>query len=161
MPGITCTFRLNGQPMSVLNCAGIGAFFAFSGLDRDINKPGAVAHANSGPLPPGRYYIVDRQSGGRMGWFWDHALSFAGRSPTEWFALFRIDATIDDFTVINGVRRGRFRLHPKGGAGISQGCITVANPDQFKRLRSAFLQRGATVPVPGTNLKAYGTVDVQ
>ncbi|WP_254367149.1 tlde1 domain-containing protein [Paraburkholderia sp. NMBU_R16] len=30
----------------------------------------------------------------------------------QWFALYRNDGVVDDYTFIDGVRRGNFRLHP-------------------------------------------------
>lgn len=58
MPTI-CTFTLNGASLSTLQCPGIGAFAAFSGMPQVRNKPGAVAHVDAGPLPLGRYYVID------------------------------------------------------------------------------------------------------
>jgi hypothetical protein len=66
-----------------------------------------------------------------------------------------------DTTVINGVRRGSFRLHPMGPRRLSEGCITVVNHDQFRILADYLHKQGATLPIPGTTLKAYGYVDVQ
>ncbi|WP_323045898.1 tlde1 domain-containing protein, partial [Paraburkholderia sp.] len=49
--------------MSTLRCDGVGDFAAFSGNSSGKNNPAAVAVPDVGPLPPGRYYIVDRGSG--------------------------------------------------------------------------------------------------
>lgn len=76
--------------------------------------------AGEGAIPPGTYYIVDRLSGGRLGWIKDF---ISGKN--EWFALFAADSSVDDIAFCNGVRRGEFRLHPKVGTGISKGCITI------------------------------------
>lgn len=78
----------------------------------------------------------------------------------EWFALYAIDGRIDDSTYCNKVRRGAFRLHPKGPLGISEGCITIESHGDFQRLR-AMLKGTAQIAVPGTNLKAYGKVVVR
>lgn len=66
-----------------------------------------------------------------------------------------------DVTIINGVKRGAFRLHPVGPQKLSEGCITLVNPDRFNVLANYLRQQGATLPVPGTTLKAYGYVDVR
>ncbi|CAN7288738.1 DUF2778 domain-containing protein [Trinickia sp. LjRoot230] len=66
-----CTFSLNSQKTSVLSCPGAGLFSAFSGTSTGHDNPKAVAQPDIGPLPPGRYFIVDRQSGGRAGWIRD------------------------------------------------------------------------------------------
>ena len=67
---------------------------------------------------------------------------------------------IDDYTFVNGVRRGNFRLHPIGPRHLSEGCITLANPKEFESLRSR-LKKGPELSVPGSTLRAYGTVNVQ
>ena len=159
---INCTFLLNNQPLTTLTCPGVGALAAFSGMPADRNNPAAVDHADSGPLPQGTYYIIDRQSGGHLGWLYDYLLTHGyGTDRSEWFALYRKDDKIDDITYVNGVRRGMFRLHPIGPQRRSEGCIAVTSPAKFKQL-SAYLRRtGPTLAVPGSTVKAYGTVEVR
>jgi hypothetical protein len=156
---VACTFVLNGQTTSLLSCPGVGLFTAFSGTSTGRDNPNAVSQADVGPLPPGRYYIVDRQSGGRAGWIRDLGSLIYGADRRHWFMLWREGS--GDSTMINGVRRGAFRLHPIGPRGLSEGCITLANPTQFNILSSYLHKQGATVPVPGTSLRAYGYVDVR
>ena len=158
---VTCMFTLNSQPMSALQCPGFGTVAAFSGDGVSIDNPAATAKQDEGPLPKGTYYIIDRQSGGHLGWLWDavkDALVHSRRG--EWFALYRNDRVVDDYTVIDGVRRGHFRLHPVGRLGESKGCITLASPTQFERLR-VFLKAQSTKKIPGTTLDYYGTVEVR
>ncbi|CAM2198552.1 DUF2778 domain-containing protein (plasmid) [Paraburkholderia kururiensis] len=158
---ISCRFILNDRAYSTLSCAGIGAFAAFSGTGEGRDNPAAVARQDVGPLPPGRYYIVDRESGGLMGGVRDFLLEHVyGTDRSTWFALYRNDDVIDDWTVINGVRRGNFRLHPIGPRRLSEGCITLLNPRDFTTLRDR-LKASPTIAVPGRKLRAYGTVDVQ
>lgn len=101
-----CSFVLNDKPISLFK---IGAFSApaFSGSGQQVNRRSSACFAGAGPIPPGSYYIFDRQSGGRLEWFWklvnDHS---------EWFALYAIDERVDDETFCNRIRRGHFRLHP-------------------------------------------------
>lgn len=150
---LECTFKLNNQNMSAL-AVGALSFPAFSGLGEYVNQRTAICLANFGPIPPGVYYIFDRQSGGRLGPVRD---LFGKRS--DWFALHAIDGSIDDETFCNLVKRGQFRLHPKGEIGISQGCITLERQVDFQQL-SALLRRKPPVAVPGSDLKAYGKVVV-
>ncbi|WP_063533136.1 DUF2778 domain-containing protein [Burkholderia sp. MSMB1589WGS] len=158
---ISCTFALNNQKFSTLQCPGVGAFPAFSGTGKGRDNPAAVATKDVGPLPPGRYYIVDRESGGRLGNIRDFVLEhFYGTDRTTWFALYRADGQIDDWTFINGVRRGSFRLHPNGPRGLSEGCVTLVNPQDFVKLRAA-LKATPMISVPGFAGRAYGTVDVR
>ncbi|WP_175687413.1 DUF2778 domain-containing protein [Burkholderia anthina] len=158
----SCTFILNGQPISFLSCTGAGSVQAFSGMPEDRDKPESVAKPKSGPLPRGIYYIVDRQTGGRLGWLYDFArANLYGTDRAKWFALYRADGNIDDTTIINGVRRGAFRLHPNGPLGRSEGCITVKNPQDFERMSAFIRAQGATVPIPGTDINAYGIVEVR
>ncbi len=117
---------------------------------------------NEGPLPAGLYYIVDRPTGS---WFNNmRALAIDKFKSTfmyhvdhsEWFALYRSDGKIDDTTFFSGVSRGGFRLHP---GRVSDGCITLARQREFSVLRHHLL-RTSKIPVPGTSLKAYGTIEV-
>lgn len=90
-----CSFDLNNQPMSALK---IGALSvpAFSGQGQYINKRSSACLIGQGPIPPGQYYIFDRQGGGRLEWFRN---LFSDHS--DWFALYAIDGKIDDETFCN------------------------------------------------------------
>ncbi|MNN19399.1 hypothetical protein D3C81_1326410 [compost metagenome] len=114
---LECTFELNGKAMSALRCGAL-AFPAFSGLDHHKNRPEFSCYASTGPIPRGTYYVVDRQSGGMLGSIRDSL-----RNKNEWFALYAVDGKIDDEAFCNAIRRGEFRLHPKGGQGISKGAL--------------------------------------
>jgi hypothetical protein len=149
-----CTFELNGKPMSALHCGAV-SFPAFSGLGKSINRREYACHASVGPIPPGTYYIVDRQSGGLLG-----PLRDIFNDRKDWFALYAIDGSIDDITYCNMVKRGSFRLHPKGPLGISEGCITIESHVDFQHLR-AMLKGSAQTAIPGMSLKAYGKVVVR
>lgn len=157
----SCYLLLNRREMTNLNCPGIGSFPAFSGQDKGRNNPDMTAVADIGPLVRGRYYIVERPTGGRLGPFRERFLKEVyGTDRSTWFALYRDDGKIDDITFINGVKRGQFRLHPIGPLGISEGCITLAHPVQFNYMRDRLLRDGPTLKIPGSNLMAYGTVKV-
>lgn len=156
---VACTFSLNGKTTSVLSCPGAGLFVAFSGTSTGRDNPDAVAQDGVGPLPPGRYFILDRQSGGRAGWIRDLAAEFYGADRRHWFMLWREGS--GDVTIINGVKRGAFRLHPMGPRRLSEGCITVVSPTRYRVLADYLHAQGATLPVAGTTLKAYGYVDVR
>lgn len=76
----------------------------------------------------------------------------------EWFALYRDDGKLDDYTRISGVRRGNFRLHPSGPAGVSLGCITLQHRTDFLAIRQALLTT-PQVKLSG-GLMSYGTIEV-
>jgi hypothetical protein len=105
---IECTFELNDKPMSELKCDA-KAFPAFSGYGAHVNRRASACLSGLGPIPPGTYYILDRQSGGLLGPLRDY---FSGHS--NWFAFYANDGKVDDETFCNSVKRGNFRLHPKG-----------------------------------------------
>ena len=151
---IECAFELNGRPMSMFKMNAL-QFPAFSGLDNHANQPRFACNPDLGPIPPGAYYIVDRQSGGRLGPLRDF---FVDRS--DWFALYATDGKIDDETFCNGVKRGNFRLHPRGAAGISRGCITIQHQADFNIIR-AHLRAGRQINIPGSSMTAYGRVTVK
>jgi Protein of unknown function (DUF2778) len=145
-----CGFKLNDQPMSALKFAGLSVP-AFSGLGSHVNKRAMACAKDLGPIPPGRFYIVDRPTGGRMGairnWWRGH-----------WFALYAADGRVNDETWCDGVMRGNFRLHPKGPRGISQGCVTLENACDFSHI-SAMLQSVRPTVVAGV-VGAYGVLTV-
>lgn|GEM_PF-168521 len=154
-----CAFFLNNQPVSTLRCDG-KLYAAFSGEKGYENNPADTSIPKEGPLPTGTYYIVDRQSGGHLGWFWDSLATIFNNSHREnWFALYRADKTISDYTFVNGVKRGNFRLHPVGNRGISEGCITLTSPQEFQKLRD-YLKSQPVAVIPGTKIRYYGAVDV-
>lgn len=149
-----CSFELNSQPMSAF-CIGAISYPAFSGLGHNANRRAVACVRGSGPIPPGTYYIFDRQSGGLLGPIRD---MLNGRN--DWFALYAADHHIDDETFCNEVRRGNFRLHPKGVTGRSEGCVVVDRESDFMQLR-AILTSARPVSVPGTKLKAYGRLVIK
>lgn len=57
-----CTFELNGKPMSGFSI-GANTFSAFSGIGTYVNKSIYACLPSQGPIPPGDYFIVDRESG--------------------------------------------------------------------------------------------------
>jgi hypothetical protein len=151
---INLTFELNNQPMSALKI-GTRSYPAFSGLGSFVNKRATMCVSGFGAIPIGTYYIFDRQSGGLPG-----PLKDIFRDHSDWFSLYAINGEIDDETYCKQVKRGNFRIHPKGPAGISQGCITLENRSDFQRLR-AMLKGSTTITVPGIALQAYGKVVVK
>ncbi|TKC80419.1 DUF2778 domain-containing protein [Trinickia terrae] len=158
---LRCTFALNGQSTSFLKCPGVGVMAAFSGHGAGRNNPNATGREDVGPIPRGTYYIVDRQSGGRFGWFYDlwGKYGYGSTDHTQWFMLW--NGRTGDSTYVGRVKRGSFRLHPVGRMRLSDGCITVMSPPKFAQFADALRKSGADISVPGTTLKAYGTVDVQ
>jgi hypothetical protein len=158
---VSCIFTLNNKATSTLVCSGYGTLEAYSGQLQGRDNPQEVAKPDIGPVPQGIYYLVDRRSGGRLGWLWD-SLSSSGVFSSDhekWFALWH--PRTGDSTIVNGVRRGEFRLHPEGPRRLSKGCITVVNVAEFELLQRFIRRTPPQVHVPGTTLKAYGTVEVR
>jgi|SRR5579863_8037940 len=151
---LQCNFELNDEPMSAFRI-GVISVPAFSGLAPHINRRISTCLPDLGPIPLGRYYIVDRESGGRLGWLYDYF-----GSHQDWFALYAADGKIDDETFCNEVHRGNFRLHPNGPSGISQGCIVIDHRPDFHRIRTLLIDSGKQ-PIPGSKLLAYGMVTVK
>ncbi len=154
------TFTINGADYCPLFFPGIGTFSAFSGDGKYKNQPGCNYVANVGPLPPGKYWIVSRPVGGlRSKLITLYKNIGTGVRHEDWFALYRDDGKIDDYTWFKGVERGNFRLHPNGRFGISDGCITLVNSSDFYSIRNTLL-RTPPVNIPGTSMMAYGTIQV-
>ena len=78
----------------------------------------------------------------------------------DWFALYAADNSIDDYVFCDDVRRGNFRLHPKGVQGISRGCVTIESTIEYARLRDLLIAQ-KPAPIPGSSLLAYGMVTVR
>ena len=151
---IECTFSLNGLPMSELKCWS-RSFPAFSGLGPYVNKRAHACVAGFGPIPPGAYYIVDRESGGILGAIRDK-INHRG----DWFSLLADDGKIDDKTICDRIQRGQFRLHPKGTAGISQGCVVIDSIADFYHLRT-LLKGTSSQKIKGTDMMTYGRLIVK
>lgn len=157
---LNCSFVLNGMETSILSCAGVGNFPAFSGRMVGRNNPTSTNVSMTGALPTGRYFIVSRESGGRLGSLRMAALKYYyGAGREEWFSLYRDDGKINDDTFIEGVKRGNFRLHPIGPQALSEGCITMTALADFDYLRAALLNT-SMIGVPGTSLRAHGIMKV-
>ncbi|SEF06705.1 Protein of unknown function [Burkholderia sp. WP9] len=157
---VKCTFVLNREVTSSFICDGTVSVAAFSGNGRGRDNPDDVAVPNVGPLPKGVYYLVDRQSGGFIGPMRDLFNQYGGSTDRRsWFMLW--NPVSGDTTNIDGIKRGNFRLHPMGSLRLSEGCITVKDPNDFDRLQKYIRSRGRTLPVPRTTMKAYGTVEVK
>lgn len=157
---INCTFHLNQSGISTLACPGVGFFPAYTGnAGPHRNNPDSVAIPDIGPLPTGRYHIVQRPRGGRLSPIRDYFNSrISGSDRDLWFGLYRDDGTIDDITFIDGVERGAFRLHPAGYRGISNGCITLPFHAHYSILHRALLQTKTYYVRSG--LIGYGTIHV-
>ena len=149
-----CTFELNGQAMSNLTIGALSSP-AFSGLGDNINRRISACVPNLGPIPPGDYFILNRESGGRIGWLRD---LFSDKR--DWFALYADDNKIDDETWCEQVKRGQFRLHPKGRVGVSKGCIVIDNPHDFNFI-SSILRNSHPEIIAGTDIKAWGKITVK
>src|SRR4051812_12827573 len=147
------TFIFNGQSYTTL-IAPVGMLTAFSGNGPHRNNPDSAGVADGGPIPGGIYYIVDRQSGGMMGSVRDWALD-----RDKWFALYRDDGTIDDFTFVSGVSRGLFRLHPLGARRMSTGCVVLQHQNEFDKLREHLLKEPMET-IPGLGIRSYGVLSV-
>lgn len=157
-------FTLNGAHYSPFQLYGVGTFMAFSGKGDCRNKSACAIKSNIGPLPIGKYWIVERGTGGLGSWFRTQSLDWYNRyyngaefGRDEWFALYRDDWSIDDYTWINGVKRGLFRLHP---GRISEGCLTIAHNADYGYIRNALMETTPIeVPCAGY-LMARGWIEV-
>jgi len=150
---IECRFSLTGEPMSTFEIQGLRVP-AFSGLGPHVNQAMSACLVALGPIPTGRYWVFDRQSGGLTGPLRD---LFTGRS--DWFALYGIDQKVDDEVYCGHVKRGRFRLHPKGMLGRSEGCVVIDENADFMLVRSVLLRQKPQT-VQGSPLKAYAVLSV-
>lgn len=156
-------FVINDADFSPLSIFGVGTFMAFSGNGAYRNRGGCTRITGNGPLPAGRYYVVDRVKGSIANrvraWGVDTYKSafYYPVDHSQWFALYRDDLGIDDRTWVDAVERGGFRLHP---GQISDGCITLAHQSDFVLLRNALL-RTQKMRVPCMkSLMCYGVIEV-
>jgi hypothetical protein len=158
---VYCTYVLNDESMSRLVCDGV-SYDAFSGdtAENYVNKVRYQDVPKLGPLPLGKYYILDRESGGRMGWLIQPIKDLsAGTDRSQWFSLYRDDGVIDDLTSMNNIQRGAFRIHPAGPKRISQGCVTLDSQIAFHELRQSIKNKSGET-LPGRGIKYYGILEV-
>ncbi len=134
----------------------------FSGNGQHRNNPNSTGVKGKGPLPKGTWYIVDRPSSSNV--LRKAVDSLAGKN--EWFALFKKDGKVDDKTVvqtkdgegnIESSERSNIRFHP---GAYSEGCLTFENEEEFER-EADRLSNTETETIPGTDIKYYGTIEVQ
>lgn len=159
------TFVLNGADFAPLFFPGVGTFSAFSGSGSNRNRAGCSNVPTVGPLPVGKYWIVDREQGGAFSQglaaakdLYNKVFHGAQFGHSDWFALYFDDLKIDDWTWIKGVQRGNFRLHP---GVISEGCITLSRNSEFESLRNRLLHT-PLIDIPCTRyLKARGYIEVK
>lgn len=148
---INGTMTLNGADYAPFNLYGVGIFMAHSGQGAYRNQGACGAIQGAGPIPPGKYWIVDRGSGGFLSSIkahvqdqWNKIRSGAEFGRDEWFALYR-----DDW--------GLFRLHP---GTVSEGCITIAHNSDYAAIHSA-LMNTELIQVPCMrSLLARGCIEV-
>lgn len=139
-------------------------FLAFSGDGVYRNRGACGMKPMVGPVPAGKYWIVALPEGGLRSQInagvrdiYNQVVKRATFRHNEWFALWRDDWGIDDYTWVEGVKRGNFRLHP---GTLSEGCITLPHDSDFAMLRNALL-RTQQVNIPCMKkLKAYGIIEV-
>ncbi|KGT92907.1 hypothetical protein NG99_13325 [Erwinia typographi] len=157
-------FILNNADIAPLSFPGVGTFMAFSGNGAYRNRGGCGKIAENGPLPAGKYWIVQRGEGGffskRIAWVKDTYNKYHSGAEfrrSEWFALYPDNWSIGDSLWVEGVKREHFRLHP---GVLSNGCITLANNSDYAMLRNALL-RTQLMRVPCMkDLMAYGSIEV-
>lgn len=101
-------FVINDAYYSPLSFPGIGTFLAFSGNGAYRNRGACGMIPKEGPVPAGKYWIVDRPQGGLKSQLntvgrdiYNHFANGATFKHSEWFALWR-----DDWgsTITHGLR---------------------------------------------------------
>ncbi|KEA52394.1 hypothetical protein DT73_12575 [Mangrovibacter sp. MFB070] len=155
---------LNEADYAPFNLYGVGVFMAHSGRGAYRNNANCGSIPKDGPLPLGKYWIVDRLEGN---WLSQKSLEIKDATrrslgikqfgKSDWFALWKDDWGIDDHTWVEGVKRGNFRLHP---GRVSEGCITIAHESDFAMIHNA-LMNTPLIQVPCMrSLMARGWVEV-
>lgn len=155
---------LNGADYAPFNLYGVGVFMAFSGKGIYRNRGACGALPGDGPLPPGKYWVVERGAGGIGSWITARSQDLFNRiyngaefGRDEWFALYKDDWGIDDGTWLDNVYRGLFRLHP---GRVSEGCITIAHNSDYAMIRNAFMNTQPMRVPCMRSLMARGWVEV-
>jgi hypothetical protein len=144
-----------GQLSSDCTCMN-GSTSAFSGNGVNANNPASTHIPFSGPIPPGKYFIVE-----------PYIYTANPRSPyagVTFFKLFRDDGSLDDSTFVSdpsnpgeSVERGQFRFHP---GTASDGCVTLRKMQDWLRIQYQLLNRTKIEFLPN-GMPYYGTVTVQ
>ncbi|RQR34104.1 hypothetical protein DIE04_08975 [Burkholderia sp. Bp8994] len=61
---------------------------------------------------------------------------------------------------LDRVRNRACRHAPKGVQGISRVCVTIESTIDYARLRNLLIAQ-KPVPIPGSSVRAYGTITVK
>lgn len=147
-----------------LYCPGLGEFDVISGAEQYLNNPDC-SDIEKAAIPPGTYWVVDRPKGSFSNQVRAELIDLSKayrNNHSDWFGLYN-NQTMSDYVYVNGIKRGGFRLHPldSDGSGVSWGCITLKNYDDFYTLRASLLS-GKKGKVPGgKGLEAYGRIEVK
>jgi RHS repeat-associated protein len=133
-----------------------GSVSAFSGNGSNRNNSSSSHIPDSGPIPPGRYLIVDPY--------------IYTRDPTHplsnltFFKLYRDDGRYADNALVpnptslgESVLRGQFRVHP---GTASNGCVTLSNINAWKKIQHQLLNRTKIEFLPN-GMPYFGTVNVK
>lgn len=161
---IRCELNYNARTLNhqlKLYCEGVGYFSVFTGLGRFKDSLEFSKYKN-GPIPLGKYWILKKPTGGVKSQLRSLGKAIStGNNYSEWLALYKQDGKLDDYTFVEAVERGNFRMHPlrPNGSGDSDGCITFYSRVDFDIVRRALLKTSKKA-IPGSNLLAYGELNV-
>lgn len=92
---------INHELVSQFTLHGVGTFPAYSGSGEFRNQTGCVDVPKAGPLPPGRYHIVDRPTGGWKG-VSEGCITFVNR--TDFLQVRQSLLATSPVTLRNGLR---------------------------------------------------------
>lgn len=161
---IRCELNYNGRASDNklrLFCEGVGYFPVFTGLG-SLKDTLQFSRRKNGPIPLGKYWIIEKPTGGLKSQLKSFGNAIrTGNNYSEWFALYRQDLNVDDYTFVDAFERGNFRLHPlrPDGSGESDGCVTFYHRFDFDLVRKALL-RTSRQPIRDTNIIAFGELNV-
>ncbi|RYH61440.1 MAG: DUF2778 domain-containing protein [Alcaligenaceae bacterium] len=133
-----------------------GSIDAFSGQGSRMNNSGMEHVAGGGPIPRGRYFIIDPYIHTRN--------PLADLGGLTFFRLMPDDGQYADgrnVSVPGGsgttIHREKFRFHP---GTISRGCVTTSNIEAWKKIQFELLNRTKVEFLP--NGQPYlGTITVR
>ena len=162
------TLSSDGKKLKLV-CHGLGTYEVVSGLyafHNDVN----CSYKDEAPIPPGLYYITERESGSIknviQNWALEQWRSAHGvtNDKSKWFSLISAETKADTI-YINNSSRGSFRFHPlnSDGSGHSAGCVTFYSYNDFHYVRNALLDTRNTTILNQKNVgnvTAYGTLRV-
>lgn len=124
-------FEINNADYSPLTFYGIGTFLAFSGDGIYKNRGGCGAVPDNGPIPPGKYWIVDRPTGNWKNRCAPGPLMSSARTGTAYQPIIRNGSLCIAMTIQSTMSPGLIMSDVRLSVFIQGDCLRDVSPSSI------------------------------